>query len=114
VLQFGQGNGSGTSDQVDRKFTARYKGRKIKYSGVVQALLPDENSIMFKGGGTYPMNCKVKGTFPIEDAGKAAKIVKGQHLMILGEINALKASLLGNVIQVNITSVLESPVPDKK
>jgi len=112
VLQFGQGNGSGTTDQADRKFTARYKGRKIKYSGVVQALLPDENSIMFKGGGTYPLNCKVKGTFPIEDAGKVAKIVKGQQLMILGEINALKASLLGNVIQVNITSVLEFPASD--
>ena len=100
-----------TSDEAYQKFATHYKGRRIKYSGVVQELLPNENSIIFKGGGILLHRYKVKGTFPDEDSVKLSKLVKGQKLSIVGEISALKVSLLGlsgNVIQVKIDSVLAS------
>jgi len=113
--QNGYGGGSSqnvgaTTDAAYQKFTTHYKGRRIKYSGVVQDLRPDENSIVFKGDGIILANYKIKGTFPIEDASQITKIVKWQKLVIVGEINDMTTSFFGKVIQVNITSVLQPPL----
>src|SRR5208337_19349 len=105
--------GEGESHHIEQRFAMKYNGLRIKYSGEVKDILKNENSVIFKTGGSWPETYKVKGTFPIEDAGKTSKVVKGQKLVILGVLKGMSApafAISANVIQVSITSVLESPV----
>lgn len=95
-----------TTEERERRFKL-YKGRKMIYAGEVHDLLRKENGVFFKGGGIWPTNYRVKGTFSTENQTVLGKLVKGQKLVVLAEIKDFNIGFI-NVISVKIISVLDS------
>ena len=69
-----------------QKFEQRYRGRRVKYSGVIDAFKKAEGAVVFKGAGKWPENYHVEAVFPPEKMSVLDKLQKGQRLGIEGDI----------------------------
>jgi tetratricopeptide (TPR) repeat protein len=99
------GKGAGTTDQLERRFAKKYAGQKVKYQGTVDDILENEGSVIFKGGGTWPQNYKIKATLGPTNRSKLQTLSKGQSLLVIGELKGLKAAAFGigaNVILISV------------
>jgi thiol-disulfide isomerase/thioredoxin len=67
-------------------FDQRYRGQRVKYSGIVDAVKKVEGSVVFKGAGKWPENYHVEALFPPEKMSVLDKLQRGQRLGIEADV----------------------------
>jgi thiol-disulfide isomerase/thioredoxin len=70
-----------------RVFEQRYRGQRVKFSGVVDAVKKVEGTVIFKGAGKWPENYHVQADFPPDKMSVLDKLQRGQRLDIEADLS---------------------------
>jgi len=67
-------------------FDNKYRGLRVKFSGVVDAVKKTEGIVVFKGTGRWPTNYHVRASFPPDKLAELGKLQKGRNVTLEADI----------------------------